>query len=81
MENVNAGVIPSPHPKIKGGRRIDKKDWDIEALNELLRQKTGMGQGEIDAEAYDIKKQLKKKYRKPSIIFCPCKESENDKED
>lgn len=34
--------------------------YDCEALNELLRQKTGMGQGEIDSEAEDIKQaQLK----------------------
>ena len=35
---------------------------DCEALNELLRQKTGMGQGEIDSEVEDIKTQLRKKY-------------------
>ena len=35
--------------------RQEETCYDCEALNELLRQKTGMGQGEIDSEAEDIK--------------------------
>lgn len=36
---------------------------DCEALNELLRRKTGMGQGEIDSETEDIKTELKARYK------------------
>ena len=40
--------------------------YDCEALNELLRQKTGMGQGEIDSEAEGIKLAMLRKWGMPT---------------
>ena len=50
---------------LKEAVKVEIKEamWDSEALNELLRQKTGMGQGEIDSETEDIKEVLKSKYK------------------
>lgn len=42
--------------------KVEDMHLDIEALNELLRQETGMGQGEIDTRVEELKPQLKKKY-------------------
>ena len=38
--------------------------WDCEALNEIIRDQLGMGQGEIDSLAEDTKQALKAKEQK-----------------
>ena len=41
--------------KAKHQAHIEALTEDCEALNELLRERTGMGQGEIDSDTEDIK--------------------------
>ncbi len=48
----------------KANAMIQELKWELEALNELLRQRTGIGQGEIDSETEDIKVNLMAKQKK-----------------
>jgi hypothetical protein len=55
-------IMSSENVQVKRSK-IEDMTLDIEALNELLRQYSGMGQGQIDTEAQEIKEQLRRKWQ------------------